>query len=101
MAVFLVSMAPSSQELEPPGNPGRFSSRLAGEYRHVMPGIVDSLAAAEMAAMFADNRAVLADHDAIGVGLDLDRPADGTRGDRILVVVDRTRQVFETDAWVA
>ena len=38
--------------------------------------------------MFADDRAVLADHQAIGIGLDLDRPADGTRGDRVLVVVE-------------
>ena len=65
-----------------------------------MPGIVDCLAAAEAAPMFADNRAVVADHNAIGPrvrplagprtssGLDLDRPADGTRGDRVLVVVE-------------
>ena len=34
---------------------------LSGEHRHVMPGIVARLAAAEAALMFADNRAVLAD----------------------------------------
>jgi hypothetical protein len=39
-----------------------------------MPGIGDRLAAAEAAPMFADDRAILADHDAIGIGLDLDRP---------------------------
>jgi len=61
---------------------------LPGEHRHVMPGIVDRLAAAEAATMLADNRAVLADHDAIGIGLDLDRPANGTRSDRVLVVVE-------------
>jgi hypothetical protein len=27
--------------------------------------------------MLADNGAVLADHNAIGIGLDLNRPADG------------------------
>src|SRR6516225_7783442 len=53
-----------------------------------MPGIVDRLAAAEAAPMFADDRAILADHDAIGIGLDLDRPAHRARGDRVLVVVD-------------
>jgi hypothetical protein len=31
--------------------------------------------------MFADDRTVLADYDAIGIGADLDQPADGTPGD--------------------
>src|SRR3954447_6710643 len=53
-----------------------------------MPGVVGSLAAAEAALMLADNRAVLADHDAVGIGLDLDRPANGACRDRILVVVE-------------
>ena len=52
-----------------------------------MPGIVDRLAAAEAAAMLADDCAILADHNAIGIGLDLDRPPHGARGDRVLVVV--------------
>jgi hypothetical protein len=43
-----------------------------------MPGVVNCLAAAEPAAMLADNHAVLPDPDAIGIGLNLDRPADGT-----------------------
>jgi hypothetical protein len=38
--------------------------------------------------MLADDNAVLADDDALGISLDLDRPADGTRTDRILVVVE-------------
>jgi len=53
-----------------------------------MPGIVNRLAATETAAMLADDRTVLADHDAIGVSLDLDRPADGARADRVPVVVE-------------
>jgi hypothetical protein len=65
-----------------------------------MPGIVDRLAAAETAVMLADDCALLADHNAIGrrvrplagprtgAGLDLDRPADGARGDRVFVVVE-------------
>src|SRR5277367_7036780 len=61
---------------------------LPGEYRHVMPGIVDRLAAAEAARMLADHGAVLTDNDAVGISLDLDRPADGARGDRVLVVVE-------------
>ena len=53
-----------------------------------MPGIVDRLAAAETAVMLADDCALPADHNAIGISLDLDWPADRTRGDRVLVVVE-------------
>jgi len=49
---------------------------LPGEHRHVVPGIVDRLATAEATSMFADDRAVLADYDAIGISLNLDRPTD-------------------------
>ena len=52
-----------------------------------MPGIVDRLAAAEAARMLADDRAVLANDDAIGIGRELDRPAHSARGDRIFIVV--------------
>src|SRR6202035_5779980 len=61
---------------------------LPGEHRHVMPGIVDRLAAAEAAAMLAGDCALLADHNVIGIGLDLDRPSHGARGDRVLVVIE-------------
>jgi hypothetical protein len=50
--------------------------------------VIGRLAAAEAAAMLADDRAILADHNAIGIGLDLNRSADGARGDRVLVVVE-------------
>jgi len=38
--------------------------------------------------MLAHDGAVLADHKAIGVGLDLDRPSRGPRGDRVFVIVE-------------
>jgi len=66
-----------------------------------MPGIVNRLAATETAAVLADDSTVLADDNAIGVSLDLDRPTDGARGDRVLVLSNRTRQVFDTEACVA
>src|SRR5438876_10191296 len=53
-----------------------------------MPGIEDRRAAAEAADMLADNLAFLADDNAIGIRLDLDRPANSTRGDRVFVVVE-------------
>src|SRR5260370_18971514 len=60
---------------------------LSGEHWDVMPGIVDRLVATETAHMLADNGPVLADDNALGVNLDLDRPTHRTRGNRILVVV--------------
>jgi hypothetical protein len=69
-------LAGNSQSLN--GAPFLSAPGLRGEHRHIMPGVVNRLAAAEMAAMLADDRAVLADHHAIGVGLDLDWPPYGT-----------------------
>lgn len=43
------------------------SARLAGQHRHVVPGIVDDLVAAEAAGMLADDHAVLADNDPVGI----------------------------------
>ena len=51
--------------------------------------------------------AILADHDVIGISLDLDRPADGARDDRVFVVVephetglrDRGLRRVETVKW--
>ena len=61
---------------------------LAGEHRHVVPGIEDRLATAEGAWMLADDAPVLADFDPVGIGTDLDRPADRARRDRVPVVVE-------------
>jgi hypothetical protein len=66
-----------------------------------VPGIVDGLAAAEGATMRADDAAVLAELDPLGVGADLDRTADRRGRHRVLVGVERTRQVFEGDACTA
>ena len=52
--------------------------RLAGQHRNIMPGIVEATAAAKAADVLADTHPVLANDDAIGIGLDLDRPSDGT-----------------------
>ena len=38
--------------------------------------------------MFGDDAPILADDDAIGVGMDLDRPADGAGVHRVFVVVE-------------
>ena len=61
---------------------------LAGEHRHVMPGVVDRLAAAERARMLGNDASVLADHDAVGIGMNLDRTPDCAGRDRVLVVVE-------------
>src|ERR1700730_5169635 len=49
---------------------------FASQHRHVMPGIIDRLAATEGARMLGNDASVLADHDAVGIGMDLDRPSD-------------------------
>ena len=53
-----------------------------------MPGIVDRLAAPECAAMLADDPSVLADDDAVGIGMNLDRSPDRARRHRVLVIVE-------------
>ena len=49
---------------------------LAGKHRHVMPGVVDRLTATESAGMLAHKPPVLADHDAIRIGMDSFDDAD-------------------------
>src|SRR3954453_8141526 len=49
---------------------------LARQHRHVMPGIVDGIAAAERASMLGNDPSVLADHNVIGIGMNLDWPPD-------------------------
>jgi hypothetical protein len=51
--------------------------------------------------MFADNGAVLANDNAVGVGLDLDRPTTARAATEYLLLSKRTRQVLETEACVA
>lgn len=40
-----------------------------------MPGIIDRLVAAEAAAMFSDDRAILLDDNPVCIGVDFDRTA--------------------------
>ena len=61
---------------------------LAGEHGDVMQRIVDSLVAAESARVLPDDLAVLPELHALGIGADLDRPADGAGLDRVAVVVE-------------
>src|SRR5579871_6339215 len=61
---------------------------FASQHRHVMPGIVGRLAAAKRASMLGDDTSVLADHDAIGVSVNLDRASDCACRDRVLVIVE-------------
>jgi hypothetical protein len=50
--------------------------------------------------MLGDNPPVLTDHDAVGIGLDLDRPSDRAATEYLLLS-KRTRQVLETEAGTA
>src|SRR5215469_17187788 len=62
-------------------------SRLARQDRHIMPGIVNRLAAPETAPMLGDNFAMLSDQDPVGVSVYLHRATQRLRHDRVLVVV--------------
>ena len=64
------------------------SARLASQDRHVVPRVVDRLPSTGAGAVFRDDASVLADHDAIGVGMDLDGPGDRAGVHRIFVVVE-------------
>ena len=48
-----------------------------------MRRVVDRLASPEAAAVLGNNAPVLANDDAIGIGLNLDRPADRAGADRV------------------
>ncbi len=61
---------------------------FASQHRHVMPGIVDGIAATERASMLGNDASVLTDHNPVGVGMNLDRPPDGAGRDRVFVVVE-------------
>lgn len=65
-------------------------ARLAGEHGHVMPRVVERIAATERAGMLGNDPAILADYDAIGIGMDLDRMSDraGRHSHRVFVVVE-------------
>src|SRR4029077_236544 len=61
---------------------------FADEHRHVMPGIVDRLTTAERARMLGDDPTVLADYDAVGIGMNLDGPSNRARCHPVFVVVE-------------
>lgn len=59
--------------------------------RHIVPRIIDRLAPAKSTRMGANDRPILPDDDPLGIGMHLDRPADRSRQDGILVVVEPHR----------
>jgi hypothetical protein len=75
------------------------SSRLAGEDRHVMPGVIDCLATAKRTTMLAHDPPVLADHDALGIGVNFDRPPDGMRRHRVSVIVEAHQAGLRHGGW--
>ena len=55
------------------------SSGFASQNRHIMPRIVGCLASAKATLMVSDIDPVLPDNDPVGISMNLDRPADGSR----------------------
>src|SRR6516164_5189350 len=49
---------------------------FAGEHRHIMPRVVDGLTASEGSWMLRNDAPILTDHDAVGIGLNLDWAPD-------------------------
>src|ERR1700733_6343857 len=74
------------------------SARLASQNRNVMPRIVYGCAASIAAWMFRHDAPVLADHDALGVGVNVDGAADRAGAPEYLLLSNRTRHVFDTEA---
>ncbi|MNI29735.1 hypothetical protein D3C73_835580 [compost metagenome] len=64
---------------------------FASQNRDIMPGIVGGLAAAEAALVLADIDSILLDDDPVRIGMHLDGTADGSRQDRVFVVVEADR----------
>src|SRR6267154_1187315 len=61
---------------------------LAGEHRDVVPRVVERSPTAERTGMFGDDPPVLADYDAVGIGMNLDRTPDCVGCHRVFVVVE-------------
>src|SRR5262249_58188840 len=64
-----------------------------------MPGVIDCLAAAERAGMLGNHPPVLADNNTVGIGMNLDRTADRTGRDRVLVVVEAHQAGLGDGCW--
>ncbi len=69
-------------------------------YLPIMPGIEDRLAASEYTPVLADHAPVLADDDAVGIGVEIGRPT-ALALTEYLLLSKRTRQVLESDAGTA
>jgi hypothetical protein len=69
--------------------------------RHVMPGIINRLAAPETAPMLGDEVAILADHNPVGVSVPSTGRPRALALTEYLLLSKRTRQVFETAAGTA
>ena len=63
-------------------------ARLAGQNRHIVPGIEHRLVAPEATAVIADDPTVLTQLDPIGIGADLHRPPDRMCRHRVFVLVE-------------
>lgn len=74
------------------------SAGLARQNRHIMPGVVDRLASSVAARMFGHHAPFLADDDPIGVGVDIHGASDRTGLTEYLLLSNRIRQVFDTEA---
>ena len=66
--------------------------RFARQNRHIVPRVIDRLATPEGAGMFADHHAILPDDDPLGIGMHIDRTTNGSRQDRVFIMVEPHQQ---------
>ncbi|CUX06848.1 conserved hypothetical protein [Agrobacterium fabacearum S56] len=74
---------------------------FASQDRNIVPGVVDSVATTKAAPVFSDRHSILFDDNPIGIGVNLDRAADGCRQDRIFVVVETDGAGLRHRGWDA
>jgi hypothetical protein len=90
--------AGSTQSLK--GAPLRKAPGLRARHRDVVPRVVERSPTAERTGMFGDDPPVLADYDAVGIGMNLDRTPDCVGCHRVLVVVEAsTRSYYKKTKW--
>lgn len=70
------------------------SARFTRQNRHIVPGIIDSLAPTKGADMLSDDHSILPDNDPIGIGMHIDGLTDCRGQNRVFVVVKPHRAGF-------
>ena len=77
------------------------SPGFASQNRHIVPWVIDRLAPPKGAGMFAYHHTILPDDDPLGIGMNFHRTTNGSRQDRVFVVVEPHRAGLRHRGWHA